>query len=422
MKDPFMKKNLSLFIALYASLGSSAFAAPVPTTNQLVDSIGINTHVGRTATNDFYANTANTQYELWYLGIRHVRDTFSGRYQIPAMQQIATNTGVKYDIIVQGDTAYATQMSDIKANIPLIDMVEGPNEVDNWPFSFNALYGFPAAIALQQNIYNDIHNDSRTATIPVASLTVANQSSLLSVGDLSAMSDYGNVHSYLQWGGYWGAFCYPSLQWGISTFGVIAKSKPAVVTETGWWTAPSNWGVTENVQAKFTLTQIFDSLLQGVKRTYFYQLNDEYSDSAGTNIEDHFGLFNYTNTPKKAATTLHNIINLLGYTPNQPAFAANSFNYNMSGLPANSGHYMLFQKQNNVFVLAIWNEIMFWDNQAHVELQTATTPVTINFGTRVTSVQVYDPLVGTSAVNSFSGVTNAAIAVPDHPVLVFITQ
>ena len=411
----------SLVFSGFLLCSSVAYADTVPAVSayNFIDTIGINTHLNNMWGDDFYGNVKNVESELYYIGVRYARDTFSGHTHIANMQQVNKDTGIKYDIIFHSDFSYDTQLSDLRSNIGMVAEVEGPNEVDNWPTLFGGLKGYIASITMQRKLYRDIKTFASTASKNVNSLTLANEGNLLSVGDLSDFADNANIHSYPQWGGYWGAFAYPSIKWSLDTFGALAKSKQKTLSESGWWTLPAKSGVPENVQAKFTLNLLFDAFALGVKRTYIYQLNDEYADDQGSDIEKHFGLFKADRTPKHAATALHNLIVLL--KDDCKDFVTGSLGYSVTGLNTPSGHQLLLQKSNGNFIIVLWNESMFWDNEAHVEKPTDKVTAQLNLDIAPSMIRVFDPLVSTNALVYKNKVTNMEVQVPDHPILIFVT-
>ena len=57
---------------------------------------------------------------------------------------------------------------------------------------------------------------------------------------------------------------------------------PMVITETGYTTIPSN--VDESSAAKYNLNTFFENALNGIVRTYLYELVDENSSATDTNV------------------------------------------------------------------------------------------------------------------------------------------
>jgi Ca2+-binding RTX toxin-like protein len=72
------------------------------------------------------------------------------------------------------------------------------------------------------------------------------------------------------------------------------------------------------------------------------------------------------------------------------------------------------------FWLAIWNDTRLSGPTYPIDIVVPPHNVTLTLGTTAAKVVVFDPLIGTSSVQSFSNTATAAISVPDHPVLVEI--
>ena len=137
--------------------------------------------------------------ELEYTGIRYARDSVEYLFSLPIYQKVNSDTGVKFDWILQPEN-YPTQLQYIQANTNLLAEVEGPNEVDNWPITYNGQTGQAAAAAFQQKIYTDIKGSPATSFLPVDSLTVAN-ADFTGLGNLAAYCNYSSSHIYTQYGG-----------------------------------------------------------------------------------------------------------------------------------------------------------------------------------------------------------------------------
>jgi hypothetical protein len=117
-----------------------------------INSIGINVHMEYT--NGAYANVTNVISDLAYLGITNIRDQLpqAGSSSIPIQNEAtALNTmaadGIKFDLgiyttDVQADIASLNAMET--ADPGSIIAVEGPNEVNNFPVSYNGATGVAA--------------------------------------------------------------------------------------------------------------------------------------------------------------------------------------------------------------------------------------------------------------------------------------
>ena len=143
---------------------------------------------------------------------------------------------------------------------------------------------------------------------------------------------------------------------------------------------------------------------------------DDTSDPNNTNLEDHYGIFNADGTPKLAATAIKNLISILENGDNGTK-SGNSFGYQLNNAPG-TANSLLLEKSNGDFDIAVWNDIRLWTPTSYTPVAAgAPIPVTLNFGQLVQSVTEYDPLSGTSAMQTWSNVSSISFALPDHPVI-----
>jgi hypothetical protein len=252
-------------------------------------------------------------------------------------------------------------------------------------------------------------------TIPAGATTV------MPIG--TQYADYANAHNYVT--GIWGVFqdnqawnaADPTLfgMWdGLATeFGVTwyknypgyssaqLQSLPRVTTETGWGTLGAG-SLTELQQGKLLLNVYMAQFKRGWSYTFIYQMIDNQGgDTAG------FGLFHADNTPKLAATYIHNLTTILA---DNSSFTPGALNYSIPSEPA-TVHDLLLQKSNGTFYLAVWDE----------RSTGIMDPVTVNLGGTHASVTVYDPTVGTTAVRTLSNVSSVSLTLSDHPLILAIS-
>ena len=235
---------------------------------------------------------------------------------------------------------------------------------------------------------------------------------------MSAMATDGNVHIYN--GNVPPSSYLPSR---LSAASMIAPGLPMVLTETGYDTMTQDHltgvaFVNEDVQAKFILDTYLDAYQLGAATTYVYELLDEYADPADTNHEDHWGLFNSDGTPKEAAIALHDLTAILGdHGSSAETFAAGSLNYSVSNLPK-TGNDMLMEKSNGAFDIVVWNEAQLWNQTNNSEYSVAPTTVTVSLGNVYQTVEVFDPLIGSTPVETLQDVNSVSIGLTDHPLIV----
>jgi hypothetical protein len=389
--------------------------------NDLLASFGVVTHIDYT--DGGYANISSDLGALQYLGITHVRDAAPN----PASDLFgqthlgdAANAGVQFVFTAQGgiDPSIVVQRLHVfaVAHPGSINGIEGPNEVNNFPVTYQGLTGTAGAQAYQSAFFNAVKADPLLKDIPIIGFT--------DFPAFASQSDWNNGHPYPINGDQPLA----SLVAAETAQNAVDPNKPFVFTETGYHTsltadaAGGREGVDETTQAKLLLNDYMDAALLGVKETYVYQLLDAYPDPGGSNQEKHFGLFRLDYSPKPAATAIHNLTAILHDNgSNAASFSAATLNYSVSGLPA-TGHTYQAERSDGSFQIIIWNEPDVWDQIANQEIAVPTTNVTANLGQTFSTVEVFDPLQGTTAVQTYHNVSSIPLGLSDHMLIVQATS
>ena len=382
------------------------------TTSQFINTLGVNVHVEYT--DGKYASTSNVIADLSYLGITHVRDaTLNPSNQGQGAYDALAAAGIKFDLFFQGNdvsSSLALVNAFIARHPGAVSMIEGPNEVNNFPISYAGLSGNAAAVSYQSALDVAVHADAALNGVPVANMT--------SYPDLAGDADYGNFHSYPKNGVQPGV----TLSQNAASQAAVEGGRPEVMTEGGYTTLlSSNYfgGVDEATQAKYLLNMFLDNAQAGIVSSYVYQLLDAYSDPTNSDPNNHFGLFNLDNTPKLAATSIHNLTTILE-TGSDASAAASSFDYSLSGLPSTASSLSL-TKAAGVHDLVLWNEATDWDPTTNQEISVPTSTIHLHLASAA-NVSVYDPLSGSTAVSSYSGAQDVSLSLTDHPLIVEVTQ
>lgn len=395
--------------------------------NGFVNSIGVNTHAGFGWTD--YNNLALMVDDLKYLGVTHLRDAMGTS---PAAQPVVGGlaaAGYKFDFLVSsalpqtgatGLQNYIVSLEKFAASHPgSISAIEGLNEANHQPFSYNGSSSLSAAAQFQSALYQAINSNATLASTPVYNLSLAynDPQGYSQLGNMSGSVDYANAHAYVS------TSLTPSssIAATLSAVATAAPGKPIVITETGYTTQANTQylGVNETVQAKAILNTLVDAYKAGVSTTYLYEMFDRDSSAANTNPEANFGLFNSDGTPKLAATAIHNLTTILaddgkgGLQPTDP------LNYTLSNMPA-SGNSMVLGKSNGAYELVVWAEPKLWNDATDTELSNAAQTVTVNLGAVHHTVKVYDTLTGTTAIASYTDVSTITVPVSDHPLVIEI--
>ncbi|PSO22315.1 RHS repeat protein [Bradyrhizobium sp. MOS002] len=392
-----------------------------------INSIGVNTHAGFAWTD--YNNLALMVDDLKYLGVTHLRDAMGTS---PAAQPVVEGlaaAGYKFDFLVSsalpqlgtaGLQKYIVSLEKFVASHPgSISAIEGLNEANHQPFSYNGSSSLGAAAQFQSALYQAVKADGALSSIPVVNLSLAynDPQGYSQLGNMSGSVDFANAHAYVSTS----LTTSSSLAATLSAVSTAAPGKPVMITETGYTTQANTQylGVDETVQAKSILNTLVDAYKAGVSATYLYELFDRDSSASNTDSEANFGLFNSDGTPKLAATAIHNLTSILaddgkgGLQPTDP------LNYTLSNMPA-SGSSMVLGKSNGAYELVVWAEPKLWNDSTDSEVSNPTQTVTVSLGGVHHSVKVYDTLAGTAAIASYTDVSTITLPVSDHPLIIEI--
>jgi hypothetical protein len=402
--------------------GVGLLAAPLAS---FASSIAVNTHV--IYYDGGYADLDAVLENLAYLGVVHVRDAlisanfYDQELYGPWFQKVA-RAGIRFNLIANGGSA--TNPFDPAAAIAgarfveglsagAVESIEGFNEINNWPVTYDGETSYAAAARAMKALYDGVKADEVLGTRPVYDLTGGEFAELeLGLSDIRGHADVANQHPYPQRGD-------QPASWIARGFEHYEGDPPKVITEFGYYTDPTDtdgWGgVSEAVQAKSILNGLFDAFALGVTRTYIYELVDVLPDPELWT--HHFGLFRSDHSPKPAATAIHNLTTLLSGAEGD--FTPGRLDLELSGLPA-SGNRLLFQRPDGTFVLAVWNEPDNWDEVARQPLATTPVAVSVDLGFAYRSVQVFDPIAGTEPIAIHDGERSFVILIDDHPLLVFV--
>ena len=382
-----------------------------------VQSIGVTTHLNETTSS--FGNVDQVIAEMNYLGVQHARDRSVAVSQLSHYIALGKD-GVKFDIVVQGSPTDA--MPALDALAPYLATVEGPNEVDRSPVTYNGVIGPSAAVADQAALYSLVHSDPTLNgpghSTPVLAFSLAPGADYSPYGDISAYADYKNVHAYGSYGGASHYFIASSLARALDT-----PNLPAVITETGNFTMPTTYnGLTQDVQAKLEMDDVLLAFQLGVKTTYLYELSDPFADPNNTNYEDHWGMFNADGTPKLAATAFHNMLSVLSdTTATAQSFTTAPFTYGLANMPY-AGNEFVMEKSNGAYDIAIWQEPEIWNYKTLTEITFASTTVTVNLSRAYQTINVYDPLIGSSPIATYHNVSTFQVALNTGPLIVEVER
>ena len=425
-------RTLSI-IAASAVVLAAAAAEPARQADSFVDSIGVNTHL------PYDDGIYGTGYDaiikprLLELGIRHLRD---GGYQYPwywnHLKDLATS-GIRSTIIFHGNPP-SEVVNTVKSLAGAIEAIEGPNEIDIFPFDYAGLPGADmggVGITYMRDIYQAVKSDPATSSLPVLGVSLAwtkNAEQFPPKGNIEQWCDLGNLHNYPNLGAgpedgmYWWFYHYNR---------VIYPTKPFWVTEMGYSTWPadkdSQFVISERAHGRYLPRLLLTQFNNNVQRSFAYELIDQ-----GTSDYDqeHFGLLRHDGSLKPAAEAIKNLITLLG--DRGPAFTPTSLDYSLTSAMSTQNDYeedtveihrTLLQKRDGRYYLVLWQE--GGNNSFNSEVKTDNVAIDVaarlQLGASVRSVKVYRPLTdGTTVVASYTNVSAIDLAVPDHPLVIEI--
>jgi hypothetical protein len=407
--------------------GTTSSCAALPLTPEgvsaFVQSLGINTHLSYTQT-PYYGQSQNVISALQYLGITAVRDEPPGYTTDPttaASQDTLAAAGVQFDALLIGNgpvdvtDTIASTVTFQQSYPGSIAAIEGPNEINAWPITYEDITGnYAAGVQVTQDLWAAVQSTQSLGAVPVYALTLSDgitgvRSAETRLGDLAPYVTYGNAHIYA---------CCSNNVWDedmphwLPIFEEDTPGMPMVITETGYPTVPSN--VDELSAAKYNLNTFFENALNGIVRTYLYELVDENTSATDTNSEDYYGEFHNDWTPKVGATAIHNLTTILQSAGSGTASSA--LIYSVSGLPATGRTFLV--GSGTVFDIAVWIDATVYDPTTATDIAAPAYSVTVNLGATYTNIAVYDPMIGTTPIATYSNVSTLNISVTDHPLIV----
>lgn len=392
-----------------------------------MNTFGVNVHFNE----NNYNNAQAIAHALNILGLSRVRASCATEADLSAWKALAAKAsvyfpaGLKANVLIIGylnalDITFKGQQRLVPQMAPLLESIEGPNEMnnhevgkgthgpfdttdqtDNWPTNYAAWA--KAIAAWKQKTPSLAHVSLFAPTI--ASGDPADYARL---PDISRYVTAGNMHFYAGDGR-------PPSNFGGGNFAAIydwyraaaTPHKPVTLTEWGQTTASKagQSGCNNATQAKYVLNQMFDAVAKGVDRAYLYQLMDDTSDGDPTGnggTEAHFGLFDYQWRAKPAAQALANIKTLLRdrsthFTPKVPAYQV--IGLNNAGA---AGSSLTISKSDGSTFIVVWNEPPIWDVAANASIVPPADHVTVTLH-RAYAYKVYDPLVGLQPIATGKG-------------------
>lgn len=388
-------------------------------------------------------NLGDTVRSAEYLGLRWMRVVYR-ECELRDLIALHRKTGIRFSF------GLGSGSSDIEAFLSLarrladagaLLAIEGNNEPNNWPVSYQGQAGggmqtwLPVA-KIQRDLYLAVKDTPQLAAYPVWNLSSAGaqvdnaglQFLTIPKGADALMpegtqyADYANCHNYIthpDWPGIhdnqtWiaanptsaspmdGLYRNYGETWmrryrGYSEPELLAL--PRVTTETGCVAGKD--GVTEELQGKLYICMYLAQFKQGWKHTSIYLLRDR-TDENGNQA---YGFFRPDYSPRPAAVYLHNLTTILA-DPG-PVSAPGKLKYSIPNQPA-TVHDLLLQKRDGAFMLIVWGE----------RFTGGADDLAIEFGKTHETVNLYDPKIDPSPIETKKFVRSIELSLTDHPIVI----
>lgn len=396
----------------------------------LIEMIGVNTHM--TYNDGAYAKIDDVIQDLKFLGVDYIRDVLPDQASVPqlvgreALQRMIQD-GIKLNIFAPSgwNADRIGWLSTLEKAAPgALASIEGYNEINNFPVTYQDQTGPVAARNGQKALYAKVKSDPYLKHVPVIDMTGFEmiRDPWFSYGQsLNGFADVMNVHAYSQNGAQPQDWINPDLpKW----YKKVGAELPKAITEFGYSSMPqAGWGfigVDERSQAKGILNGIFDAARSGYDKLYIYELLDEKPDPEMKELQFHFGLFTFDNEPKAAAKALANLKTVLGESsgprreasrpPSSDASPRVTVESPQSKAPV---HSLVLTKSNGDRLVAVWREPPFWDRTNGRPLEDKPVSAKVNFGKGCGSIRTFDVLVSDRPIAAGAG-RSFSVALGDH--------
>jgi hypothetical protein len=400
------------------SISTADFATNSATsTTSFINSIGVAAH--------FWSyNSTYILSELSYLGISNVRDGAPPAFAL-STYVAAAQAGVHFVLLEDNafDPDQAGQVnavSDVlradalETAVPgSIIALEGSNEYDINTYYLNGISSYGN---LSWGLADDAALQAAVRADPLmagVSVIAASEVSTTAIPAFGTSADASNVHVYGGVG--------QQLQDGIDAWVAAAQAsapgKPVYITETGISSSgfnTSTWGVADAyTQGIIDTNALLDGYKAGAAITFLYELMDD--PGAPNAQEQNFGLFNADGTPKPAAVDIGNLTHIL--QDNGPALTSpGTLAYNITGLPSTASS-MLLEKSSGAFDIVLWNGDATLYNGTSV-VTPPTSEVTITLPSAASSIEIFDPIQGTTAIETVSNASSVTVGLSADPIII----
>jgi len=450
--------NFKLFLLLLAVFNSIQLfpddretVTAVPA-NDFLNTIGVNSAI--------YArgeNMAKTIECCKYIGARWVRGTSS---PTDSIIKFYNTSGIKVSCGVgSGNSTLNFNLSNFINNVKKVAAsgallaIEGANEPNNWAIRYNDKIGGGKAVngvppdwlpiaKLQRDIYESAKaapelkdypvwsisaNGAQVNNVGLQFLTIPEDNNTLEMPAGTHYADYANCHNYFVHNNPYtdnqtwraadpgtgaspvdGLYVNYGLTWNKKQVGYSLEellTLPRVTTETG---VAINV-ITDYYQGLMYVSTYLAQFKRGWSYTSMYILRDR-TDETGNQT---FGFFDPKYNPRPAATYLHNLTTVIADNESAAAADLKELTYSISPSRPATVHELLLQKKNGTLMLIVWGE-------KYISPAPAPTSIEVKFDEPVGVVNVYNVLVGTEPVQSYTDVTSIPLDMLNYPYILEI--
>lgn len=374
--------------ASFAAISATGFpgaadaqpAAPVRSAADFVESVGVCTHFGHGET-PYAKRYDEVAAGLAGLGLHHVRDEALvttadslAAVQYRRIRELA-GAGFRFSMVCYDPTnPYVFTAPSLAEKIfeacgGAVVMFEGGNEPD---LARNPTRNPLLSAEHQRALHQAVRADPRLWAVGVAGPSYI-QRNIALAQDLSAACDFGNIHPYP-------GMEHPEttgpgeLQKFIGASRRVFGDKPVMATEIGYHcavqTTKGHLPVSEAIRARYMPRLLLWPFLQGVRRSYIYELVSSF-DNGPADPESAFGLLDYGLSRTPAYEAVRNLLSICsreegkagsgGVTPAQIGFSTRDADR----------HHLFLTKANGGVLMAVWLGISGWQSGPRTALPPA---------------------------------------------------
>jgi hypothetical protein len=386
-------------------------------------SLGVASHIGS-------VNPTLVLDELSYLGITNVRDGAPPPSALPTF--IAVARARNHFVLLESNVYFPDQLGQVNAAADVLRAdvletaapgsiigIEGSNEYTSNHYYLNGAssygnvnWGLTDNAALKAAVRAD-------PLLAGVSVIASSEVTTIAIPPLGELADAGNVHVY---GGI-GQQLQTRINAWVAAAQASAPGKPVYITETGVSTSgfnTSTWGggvADPYTQRIIDTNALLDGYKAGAAITFLYELMDE--PWASNAQEQNFGLFKSNGTPKPAAIAIGNLTHILA-DDGTGTIPVGGLAYSLVGLPT-SASSILLEKSEGTFDVVLWNgQAKLFDGT-----QTITPPtsqVTLTLAQAYPQITVFDPLVGRTAIATYSNARQIQVTLSAGPLIIQVGE